>query len=99
MKIITNKMLKAMKVQRMTNNRIHAFGYTDFNTKKKTVKIQINRKKSKKTAPGEVLSTMYHEEQHLKHPQMKEKNVRKLENSKVDKLTKDQKRKIYNKYK
>lgn len=87
-----------MKVKRMTSNRIHAFGYTDFNPKKKTIKIQINKRKAKKTAPGEVLATLYHEEQHLKHPNMKEKNVRKLENSKVDKLTKRQKRKLYSLY-
>lgn len=96
--IITNKDLKQMKISRKTNNKIRAFGYTDFDTKKKTIKIQINKKKSKKTARGEVLSTLYHEETHLKHPNMKEKNVRKLENSKVQKLSKRQKTKLYSLY-
>ncbi|MDE1866718.1 MAG: hypothetical protein KGI08_03280 [Thaumarchaeota archaeon] len=96
-RIITNKDLHDMKVTRRTNNRIHAFGYTDFNTKKKTIKIQVNKKKSKQIVPGEVLATLHHEETHLKHPNMKEKNVRK-EEAKAHKLTPKQKQKLYNLY-
>lgn len=98
-KIITNKQLRQMKVTRMTNNKLRgAYGTTDFNPEKKTIKIQVNKKKSKKAARGEVLATIYHEETHLKHPNMKEKNVRKIEQG-VTKLSPKEKKRLYSLYK
>lgn len=80
---------------RKVDNKMRAFGETDL--KKKT--IRINKKKSKKSKPGEVIDTIVHEEMHRKHPKMKEKTVRKKTKSSVGRMSKKVKSKHYSKFK
>jgi len=70
------------------------FGDTDLGGKK----IRVNKKKSKKEGPGEVLDTIVHEEMHRKHPKMKEKNIRKKTKRSVGRMSKKEKNKHYSKF-
>lgn len=89
MKVITNSDLKKWK--RKTDNRMHAFGDTDLEKKV----IRVNKKKSKRTARGEVLDTIVHEASHAKHPKMKEKNIRVHTKRLVKKLNRKHKQSYY----
>ena len=73
------------------DNKQKAFAETD--TKKKTIKINV--KKSKAThQKGELLDTLAHETLgHAMHPNMSEKNVRKM--TAARKLSEKTKRKLY----
>lgn len=80
---------------RKVNNKLRgALGVTDF--QKRT--IEVSKKKSKKAGPGEVLKTIYHEELHMKHPNMKEKNVEAKTQRDVKKLPKALREAYYAKY-
>lgn len=80
--------------KRAVDNKMKYYGDTD--TQKKV--IRINKKKSMKAGKGELLDTIVHEEQHAKHPMMKEKTVRRKTAGVVKKMTKKQKSKMYGKY-
>jgi hypothetical protein len=91
MKYKTNKDLKKYYKLRV-DNRMHSFGETDLG--KQT--IRINKKKSKKQGgKGEVLDTIVHEVAHVKHPKMKEKNVRKHTASLIRHLNNKHKKSYY----
>jgi len=92
------------KYQRGFNNNLRdkklskktvLYGQTDF--KNRTV---IINKKAHKTHRGKdsIISTIAHEEIHIKHPRMHEKTVRKLEQKSVQRMSRKQKQKKYNQY-
>ncbi len=74
-----------------TDNKLKAFGETDW--QKKTVRI--NKKKNKKTSKGELIDSIAHEKMHINHPKMKEKTVQKKTKQQVKKLNKGQKDRDY----
>lgn len=80
--------------KRVVDNKMKYFGETDH--QKKT--IRINKKKSLKSGKGELLDTIAHEEMHAKHPNMKEKTVRRKTAGVVKKMSRKQKSKMYGKY-
>jgi hypothetical protein len=61
------------KFKRKVDNKMHAYGETDI--EKKTIRINKNKKKNK---PGDILDTIIHEKQHIVHPKMSERNIRRL---------------------
>lgn len=71
-----------------------ALGETDFARRL----IRINVKKAKRQGRGEVLKTMVHEELHMKHPNMKEKNVEAKMQRDVKKLPKTMREAVYSHY-
>ena len=64
-------------VTREVNRKMKLFGDADFETNH----IRVNPKK------GGLLNTILHEEIHLKHPNMKEKNIVKKASAEESKLT------------
>ncbi len=86
--------MPAQKYERVVDNRMHGYGDIDF--KKKI--IRVNKKRSKKAGPGEVLDTIVHEETHRKHPKMHEKTVRKETKEAIKKMSPTQKSKQYSRY-
>lgn len=89
----TLKFTKSWK--RVVDNKMRSYGETDYD--KKT--ISVNKKKSKKEGPGELLDSIIHEELHAGHPKMKEKNVRKLATKKANKIGDKTKKRLYSRYK
>ncbi|MCJ7804933.1 hypothetical protein MUP35_04365 [Patescibacteria group bacterium] len=65
-------------------------GETDYNKKL----VRVNKVKAKKRGSGEVLKTIKHEVDHIKHPKMHEKTVYKREKDTL-KLPKKTKAKLY----
>ena len=93
------------KITRKVNNKLRgAFGQTDF--KNGTVTIEINKKlhKNKKVVTRTpkkdrtLLNSIVHEELHAAHEKMHEDTVRKKARRKVSKLSKKQKKKLYQRY-
>lgn len=81
--------------QRKVDNKLKgALGETDFNKRI----IRINKKKSKRAGRGEVLKTIVHEEMHMNHPKMKEKNVEATMQRNVKKLPAALRQAYYNRY-
>ena len=83
-----------IKYKRKVDNKMRWYGDTD--TTKKV--IRINKKKSKKAGRGELLNTIVHEELHAKHPRMKERGVIKKSTTVTNKMSREQKAKLYKKY-
>lgn len=93
--------------KRTVDNKMRSYGETDLS--KKT--IRINKKLSKKdplhkrklhknaSKYPEVLDTIVHEAEHVKHPKKLEKNVRKDTKRKIKTMNSKQKRKNYNLFK
>jgi hypothetical protein len=75
---------------KIDNKLIGAVGEIDYD--KKT--IRINKSKAKKRGSGEVLKTIKHEVDHMKHPKMHEKTVYAREKN-TPKLPKKTKAKLY----
>jgi len=91
------------KIKRKINNKLRgAFGQTDID--EGTIVINKarhkNKRATKKYAKKErtMINTMVHEEEHMAHPKMTEKSVRKAARKKVARLTPQQKKKIYARY-
>ena len=103
--MVTAKELK--KYKKVVDNKMRAYG--DCNFQKKI--IRVNRVKARKDPSRvrpinkhakrypDVLDTMVHEENHVKHPRMHEKNIRKKTLRDIKKMTPKQKQKIYSRYK
>lgn len=73
------------------DNKMRAFGDTDFQKKL----IRINKRKSLKSGPGELLDTIKHELTHAKHPKMGEKRVRSVTETVLKRATTRQKSRLY----
>lgn len=85
-----------MKIKYKVNNKLRAFGETDFEKRK----ITVNKKKNKKQgSKGELINTIVHEDLHLKKPKAKEKTIRTIADVKVKKLSKKEKEKLYKRFK
>lgn len=80
--------------KRMVDNALRAYGEIDYGRKI----IKINKKKAKKTGTGEVIDTIVHEETHLRHPNMKEKNVKKKTARVIKRMGPKVKRRYYARY-
>lgn len=93
--------------RRVDNKLPGAYGETDFQNKT----IRVNKKKSKQTPLykrpvnkgaskyPDVLATMVHEELHAAHPDATEKNVRKMERSKIKRMSPKEKKRTYSRFK
>lgn len=93
-----------MKWQYKNDPKLKAYGETDYD--KRTIRInkQRHKKKFKRTNPNKdgsenLLDTIIHEDLHRKHPNMREKNVKKLAKAMKSKMSKKQKAKHYAKLK
>lgn len=82
------------KYKRIVDNKLNCFGEID--DRKKI--IRINKKKNKKAGRGELLDSIVHEECHLHHPRMKEKNIKKLTTKIISNLSRKEKKRYYNLY-
>jgi len=75
-----------------TDNKMReGVGETDFRKRL----VRINKKRAKKRKPGEIGITLYHEQQHILHPQMHEATIYKSEKQ-FKSLSKSRKQKLYN---
>ena len=83
------------KWARVVDNSMRVFGDTNYDKKI----IRVNKKKSKKTAPGEVIKTIIHEEEHRLHPKMHEKTVYKKAREMIKRMNHNQKQRHYARYK
>ena len=87
----------------ITSKNLKSFGETDY--EKRTITINKNRhnnKKALKKYPEKdrsIINTIVHEVAHKDHPNMNERNVRKLARKKVASMSRNQKTKLYNKFK
>lgn len=86
-----NYKLKSYK--KVVDNHTRDFGDTDFDKHL----IRINKKINKtKGSQGELINTIAHEFNHVKHQKMKEKNIEKLTLKTVKHMSKKSKAKDYN---
>ncbi len=95
------------KYKKSTDNKMRAYGETDFG--KKTIRINktmakkdpMHKRKLHKNASKypEILDTIVHEVDHVKHPKKLEKNVRRDAKRKIKIMSKKQKQKNYNLFK
>jgi len=83
-----------VKYRRIVDNRLDCYGEID--DVKKIIKI--NKKKNKKAGRGELLDSIAHEECHLLHPKMSEKNIKILTTKMISKMSKKEKMRYYNLY-
>ena len=84
--------LKAYK--KVKDNKMRWYGDTD--TDKKV--IRVNKSKNKNKKHGDVIDTIVHEENHVKHPRMHEKTVRKTTKLQVKRMSVQSKKKAYSRY-
>ncbi len=101
------KRVNVKSYKRSVDNKMRSYGETDLG--KKT--IRINKKLSKKdplhkrklhknaSKYPEVLDTIVHEAEHVKHPQKLEKNIRKDTKRKIKRMSKRQKQSNYSLFK
>ena len=92
-------MPKKPKFTRSVNNKLRYFGETDL--EKRTIVINKSKhtlKKSKKDIEDSLLDTLIHEELHMEHPTMSEKNIIKLTKKTLKTLSKKKKKKLYARY-
>src|SRR5258707_1126924 len=80
--------------KRKVNNRLKAWGETDF--EKKTITIRKKAGKGQvighiKNKPGNVLDSIVHEENHRKHPNMKENAIKRKTKWQILKMSKGRK--------
>lgn len=80
--------------KRMVDNAMRSYGEVDYGKRV----IRINKKKSKKTGKGELLDSIVHEEQHVKHPRMKEKGIKRLTEKLTKRMPSKVKRRHYARY-
>lgn len=84
------------KFKYKTNNRMKAFGVTDFDKHL----ITINKRLAKaRGTTGELLDSIVHETMHARHPRAKEKTVQKMAERTTKRLSKKSKRAYYGKLK
>lgn len=87
--------------KRMIDNKSRDYGQVSYSPKM----IRVNMKKSsrvpfrKKTGVEGQADTIYHEEMHAKHPNMKERTVRKKTRLAMDKMPVAKKKKLVARYK
>lgn len=81
-----------------------AFGETNFDTKTIRINKNIHEKAKKKSIYGipkkdsTLLNTIVHELLHKAHPDMHEKNIRKLARTRIARMNEGQKRTLYSKF-
>ncbi len=83
---------KLKQFKKVVDNHTKDFGDTDFD--KHLIRINKHMNKTK-GSQGELINTIVHEFDHVKHPKMKEKNVQKLALKGVKKMTRKAKNKDY----
>lgn len=88
-----NKSFKGFNVK--IDDKMKYFGDTDFDKKLIRVNKTMNRTKG---SQGELLDTIVHEESHVNHPKMKEKNIQKLAGKLTKKMSHKSKEKAYAKF-
>ncbi len=94
-------------IKRKIDNKMGSYGETDLRNKTIKINKKLIKKNPSKVRPvnkgakkyPDLLDTIYHEELHIKHPKMTEKDVRKKTTKAVRTLTKKQKARLYGKYK
>lgn len=109
---LVNNLGKAMRSKKKWTRKIDnklrgAYGETDFENRV----IRVNPKKSKErplykrpvnkgaTKYPDVLATMVHEELHKDNPDATEKDVRKMERTKVKRMSPKEKKRVYSLFK
>jgi hypothetical protein len=87
------------------DNRMKAFGYTDYDTK--TIRVNKKKHEAAKKNPKyyrayskkelTLVNTVVHEDLHRKHPRMTEKDVRKKAKHIVERMSKSRRQAMYKK--
>lgn len=80
------------KWKRVVDNKMRSQGDIDLDNRV----IRVNKQKSK--AKSSVIDTIVHEEMHRVHPQIHEKNIRRLTSQRVSKMSYAQRQRLYSKY-
>ena len=89
------KVPKGDGFKRKVDNKMNGFG--DIDLEKKV--IRVNKKRNKKHGGvGELIDTIVHEENHRKHPKMKEKEIRNKTKKDLKKMSLKQKAKFRNRF-
>lgn len=93
---MAGKAKKSVKhYKKVVDNKMRDFGETDL--AKGVIKINKSKKKNKKR--GDIIDTIVHEENHVKHPKMHERNIRKKTKTDLKRMKATVKKKLYSSYK
>lgn len=80
------------KYKKVVNDKTKDFGQTDFDKKLIEVNKTMNRRKGSR---GELIDTIEHEFNHVRHPKMSEKKIQKLTEKTTSHMTRKSKEKAY----
>lgn len=79
---------------RLVDNGMNDYGEINYHKKV----IRVNKNKSKKLGRGGIIDTIIHEELHRKYPDLGERDIKKLTETRLKKMGSLDKKMYYNKY-